>query len=219
MIDSTLTNFFFSRSEMVENNPNVPLAVEAMDEQAYASHLAGRHAAVATLSHTVVDYPGKKMLLEQAIKVEKDASDALRTLANVTITAGAANEELTIERRNAMMVRSRQNLFSARQLFLSVKSKLLMRIKILQFCFFYLASIFAGYDVAFEVLGGAGADDLLSPDQKKLLEAAFKRKRDDENSAAWAGGKRPASQYLSMALAGGKKLRRDRTNSPCHLCQ
>ena len=80
---------------MVENNPNVPLAVEAMDEQAYASHLAGRHAAVATLSHTVVDYPGKKMLLEQAIKVEKDATDALRTLANVTITARAANKDLT----------------------------------------------------------------------------------------------------------------------------
>ena len=114
----------------------MPLAVEAMDEQAYGLHLAGRHAAVSTLSHTIVDYSGKKMLLEQAIKVEKDATDALRTLANVTITAGAANEELTIERRNAMMVRSRQNLFSARQLFLSVKSKLLMRIKILQFFVF-----------------------------------------------------------------------------------
>ena len=121
---------------MVENNPNVPLAVETMDEQAYGSHFAGRHAAVSTLSHTIVDYPGKKMLLEQAIKVEKDATDALRTLANVAITAGAANEDLTIERRNAMMVRSRQNLFSARQLFLSVKSKLIMRIKILQIsCF------------------------------------------------------------------------------------
>ena len=204
---------------MVENNPNVPLAVETMDEQAYGSHFAGRHAAVSTLSHTIVDYPGKKMLLEQAIKVEKDATDALRTLSNVTITAGAANEDLTAEKRNAMMVRSRQNLFSARQLFLSVKSKLIMRIKILQFFVFLLASISAGYDVAFEVLGGAGADDLLSPDQKKLLEAAYKRKRDDENSAAWAGAKRPASQYLSMALAGGKKLKRDRTNSPCHLCQ
>ena len=105
------------------------------------------------------------------------------------------------------------------QLFLSVKSKLIMRNKILQLFVFLLASISAGYDVAFEVLGGAGADDLLSPDQKKLLEAAYKRKRDDENSAAWAGAKRPASQYLSMALAGGKKLKRDRTNSPCHLCQ
>ena len=106
MIDSTLMNFSFFRSEMVENNPNVPLAVETMDEQAYGSHFAGRHAAVSTLSHTIVDYPGKKMLLEQAIKVEKDATDALRTLASVTITAGAANEDLTVEKLDAMMVRS-----------------------------------------------------------------------------------------------------------------
>ena len=77
---------------MVENDPNVALAVETMDEQAYGSHFAGRYAAVSTLPHTVVDYPGKKMLLEQAIKVEKDATDALRTLANVTVTAGAAND-------------------------------------------------------------------------------------------------------------------------------
>ena len=205
--------------EIPLNNPNVPLAVEAMDERAYGSHFAGRHAAVSTLSHTIVDYSGKKMLLEQAIKVEKDATDALRTLASVTITAGAANENLTVEKLNAMMVRSRQNLFSARQLFLSVKSKLIMRIKMLQFMFFLLASISAGYEVAFEELGGAGAADLLSPDQKKLPEATYNSKLDVENSAAWAGAKRPASQYLSMALAGGKKLKRDRTNSPCHLCQ
>ena len=57
MIESTLMNFSFFRSEMVENNPNVPLAVETMDEQAYGSHFAGRHAAVSTLSHTIVDYP------------------------------------------------------------------------------------------------------------------------------------------------------------------
>ena len=80
---------------MVENNPNMPLAVEAMDKQAYGSHFAGRHTAVSTVSHTIVNYPGKKMLLEQAIKVEKDATDALRTLANVTITARAANKDLT----------------------------------------------------------------------------------------------------------------------------
>ena len=77
----------------------------------------------------------------------------------------------------------------------------------------------AGYDIAFEVLGGAGADDLLSPEQKKLLDAAFKKKREEEASSAWAATKRPAPQYLSMALAGGKRMKRDRTNSPCHLCQ
>ena len=90
------------------------------------------------------------------------------------------------------------------------------------FCF-VLAAITSGYDVAFEVLGGAGADDLFSPEQKKLLEAAKKRKRDEEasvtaTSTAWAAAKRPGS-YLSMAMAGGKRPKRDQTNSPCHLCQ
>ena len=108
---------------MVEKDPTVALAVETMDAQAYESYLAGRHAAVSSLSHSVEDYPGKKMLLEQAVRGEKDAADALRTLARVTVTAGAANEDLTIERRNMMMIQFRRNLFSARQLFLSVRSK------------------------------------------------------------------------------------------------
>ena len=77
---------------MVETDPNVPTAVEAMDEQAYVSHLAGRGAAVPSLSHSVQGYTGKKMLLELAIKGEKDASDMLRTLTTTTVTAGAANE-------------------------------------------------------------------------------------------------------------------------------
>ena len=88
------------------------------------------------------------------------------------------------------------------------------------YLFFVLAAITSGYDVAFEVLGGAGADDLLSPEQKRLLEAANKRKRDEEaaTSTAWAAAKGPGS-YLSMAMASGKRPKRDRTNSPCHLCQ
>ena len=45
------------------------------------------------------------------------------------------------------------------------------------YCFSVLAAITSGYNVAFEVLGGAAADDLFSPEQKKLLEAANKRKR------------------------------------------
>ena len=93
-----------------------------------------------------------------------------------------------------------------------------MMTKMLQNNFFLLASISARYDVAFEVLGRAGASDLLSLVQK-LLEATYKRKQDDKNSAASAGAKRLTSPYLSMALAGGKKLKRDLTNSPCHLCQ
>ena len=108
---------------MVEKDPNVALAVETMNDQAYGSYLAGRHATVSSLPHSVEDYPGKKMLLEQAIRGEKDAADNLRTLARVTVSAGAANEDLTVERRAAMMIKLRQTLFSARELFLSVKSK------------------------------------------------------------------------------------------------
>ena len=67
--------------------------------------------------------PGKKLILEQAIKVEKDAGNALRMLATITVTAGAANDDLTVEKRNTMMIRLRQNLFSARQLFQTMKSK------------------------------------------------------------------------------------------------
>ena len=58
-----------------------------------------------------------------------------------------------------------------------------------------LASVIAGYQVAFEVMGGTIADDLFSPEQKRLLEAAYKRKRDKEAAAAsaastaWAAAK------------------------------
>ena len=53
------------------------------------------------------------------------------------------------------------------------------------------------------------------------MEAARKKQREEEAAAAasanWAATKRPS--YLPMTLAGGKKMKRDRTNSPCHLCQ
>ena len=60
---------------------------------------------------------------------------------------------------------------------------------------FLLASISARYDVAFEVLGRAGANDLLSLEQRKLLEATCKRKQEDETSAASAEAKRPTSWH------------------------
>ena len=109
---------------MVENNPNAPLAVEAMDELAFSSYLSGRQAALAALPMAVDSYPGKKMILELAIKSERDAAEMLRNFARITVTAGAAGEEMTVERRAATLVKLRQNLFTARQLFLAVKSKL-----------------------------------------------------------------------------------------------
>ena len=75
-----------------------------------------------------------------------------------------------------------------------------------------LAVVGEGFSTAFEVLGGGGTDDLLSPDQKKALEAATKRKRQEA-----AALRRPAP-YLSMAMAGGKRYKKDRSTSPCHAC-
>lgn len=87
----------------------------------------------------------------------------------------------------------------------------------------FTAVVTAGFDIAFEVFGIGASDDLLSAEQRKLLEAASKRKREDEAAAvaaAWAA--RPArptpSSYLPLNMAGVKR-KRDRTNSPCHLCQ
>ena len=65
-------------------------------------------------------------------------------------------------------------------------------------------------------------DDLISPEQKKILDAECKKKREEEASKAWAtANKRTTTPYLSMVAAGsgGKKYKKDRTNSPCHLCQ
>ena len=108
---------------MVENDPHVALAVEGMDDLAYGSYLAGRNAAVASLSLSTEYYHGKKMILEQAVKAEKDAADILRIITRIPAAAGAANDGFTAERRNAVIVRLRQNLISIRQLFLSVNSK------------------------------------------------------------------------------------------------
>ena len=76
-----------------------------------------------------------------------------------------------------MMIKSCQNLFEARQLFLSVKSKMkpIPGTSKIDYYFFVLASVTAGYDIAFEVLGRAGANDLLSPKQKNRLATALKK--------------------------------------------
>ena len=108
---------------MVDTDPTTPLAVETMDDQAFAMLQSGRQAAVAALSTSMEFYAAKKMLLVQAVQAEKNAAETLRTFAAVTVTEGAAGQELTVERRTGTLVRLRRNLFAARQLLAFVKSK------------------------------------------------------------------------------------------------
>ena len=98
----------------METDPNAPCAVETMEEGAFASYLSGRAATVAGLSSGIEDYDGKRVLLTKAVGMEKDAAEMLRSFARITVTAGAAGEDVTVQRRLARLVRLRQNLFAAR---------------------------------------------------------------------------------------------------------
>lgn len=204
---------------MVETDPTVALAVEGMDARAYGDYLAGRQIAVASLSMVQEDYPAKKLLLEQAVKAEKDAADVLRIVTLLTVTEGAEGENLTVARREALLVRLRQNLFDARNHFVYTKSKTLdsFMIRILTFIFCILALVEEGFATAHEVLGGGGLDDVMTAEQKKTLEAVNKRKRMEAASL-----RRPAPYHLPMAMAGGGRgggyPKKSRALHPCHAC-
>ena len=110
--------------QMVETDPHQPTAVETMDEMEFGNYINRRQAAVGMLSQTSESYPAKKLLLEQAVKMERDATEVLRSIHVITVTPQAAGQDLTAARKTAMLVRQRQALFAARQNFIFIKSKL-----------------------------------------------------------------------------------------------
>ena len=203
----------------METDPNVPLAVEGMDARAYGDYVTVRQFSIASLTCRDGDrnFSAKKLLLEQAVRAEKDAADVLRSVALLTVTEGAEGDNLTVASREALLIRLRQNLFAARKHLGYTESKITIACYIFySYTFLFLAIVTEGFETATEVFvygGGGGANDLLSPDQRKALEAARKRKRD-----AAATVRRPAP-YLPMAMAGGKRfVKKDRSNNPCHAC-
>ena len=110
---------------MVETDPTVPLKIEAMNQQEFGNYLAVRQSAVAALPLGLEDYPAKKLALEQAIQIEKNLAEQLRSMAILNITAGAAAGELTQERKTQLLIKSRQDLFMARTNFVYIKSMFL----------------------------------------------------------------------------------------------
>ena len=93
------------------------------------------------------NYPGKRKLLENAVESEKSAAEFIRTVAALTVVAGA--------KRTALLVSCRQNLFAARRNLIFVK---------------LIAT--DGFSVAHEAVGGGSHDDLLSNEEKKRIEEA-----------------------------------------------
>ena len=88
-----------------------------------------------------------------------------------------------------------QDLFEARKLFLYVKT-----------------TVTDSFAVAFDVLGSGATDDLMSNQERKRLEDSRRKRRSE--TITWAGGARRGN-LLNMMVAGGKKLKRDKTNAPC----
>ena len=74
------------------------------------------------------------------------------------------------------------------------------------------------HSVAYDVLGGSSTDDLMSPEQKKRLEESSKKRRATE-MMGWSSAAGRRGPLLGLNMAGGKKPKRDRTNSPCHDCK
>ena len=67
--------------------------------------------------------------------------------------------------------------------------------------FVTLAVVTKGYELAFEVLGGAAGDDLLSPEQKRKMEDAKKRKRME--IPAWPRVPKRPNSYLPWLWCRG----------------
>ena len=108
---------------MVETDPTVPLKIETMSPLEFGNYLASRQSAVAALPLGLDDYPAKKLHLEQAILLEKNLAEQVRAVSTLSITAGAADQNLTLEKKTQMLNKLRQDLFAARQNFVYTKSK------------------------------------------------------------------------------------------------
>ena len=122
-------------------------------------------------------------------------------MARIEVQDGAVDPRLTVERRNALLVRHRQALIAARKHFTYVKT-----------------IITDGYYVAFKVLGGCATDDLMTAEERKRLEEARRKRKEELSWMAMAGGPGRRGNLLPMAL-GTKKFKRDKSNSPCFSCK
>ena len=92
----------------VETDADVQLRVELMEPAEFTLYLATRQSAVASLNHGISDHASKRHLLNLAVSNERAAAEYLRTLAAVTVQAGAAGPNLTEQRKTAMLIKARQ---------------------------------------------------------------------------------------------------------------
>ena len=103
-------------------------------------------------------------------------------------------------KKNSLLVRHRQALIAARKHFV-----------------FTNTAVSDDYHVAYEALGGNATDEMMTADQKKRLDDA-RRKRKQEKTWYGGAGAGRGGNLLPMAF-GVKKFKRDKSNSPCFECK
>ena len=89
-----MPDLFYCCSMPREDNPNADTAVETMSAQQFQSYLENRRSCLASLNMGIDNYPAKRKLLENAVESEKSAAEFIRTVAALTVMAGAKRTAL-----------------------------------------------------------------------------------------------------------------------------
>ena len=93
-------------------------AVEGFSEEQHAAYVSSLCGALAALSTSVSGYENKRRLLQLAVDEEVCAADALRGLSQLTVTAGAKDNDLMVARKAQMLAKLRESLFKSRKMVL-----------------------------------------------------------------------------------------------------
>ena len=101
-----------------ESDVGKATALEAFAEEQYAAYVSALCGTLASLSASVPGYEYKRKLLQLAVDSEICAADALRGVNQLTVTAGSKDNDLTVVRKGAMLVKMREALFKARKMVL-----------------------------------------------------------------------------------------------------
>ena len=101
-----------------ESDVGKATALESFTEEQYAAHVSALCGTLASLSASMPGYEYKRKLLQLAVDSEICVSDGLRSVSQLTVTAAAKDNDLTVVRKGTMLAKSREALFKARKMVL-----------------------------------------------------------------------------------------------------
>lgn len=101
-----------------ESDVGKATALEGFSEEQYAAYVSSLWGTLAALSPSVQGYQYKRTLLQLSVDMEVCVADALRGLNQLTVTAGAKDNDLTVVRKASRQAKMRESLFKARKMVL-----------------------------------------------------------------------------------------------------